>query len=119
MAADPTGTFFEALAKRAHEPLLQGASGTLRWDLRNGRRTDHWYVTIAKGGVEVSRANAPADAVVRADKAFFDGLATGRVNAMAALLRGAMEGDGDLGLVMSFQRLFPAPPRSVYARRIR
>ena len=119
MAADPTATFFEALAKRGHEPLLQSASGTLRIELRNGRRPEYWYVTVSKGDVAVSRANAEADAVVRADKALFDGMVTGRVNAMAAMLRGVLAADGDLGLVISFQRLFPGPPRSVYARKIR
>ena len=119
MTDDPTATFFEALGKRGHEPLLQNASGTLRFELRNGRRTEHWRVAIAKGDVTVSRASAAADTVVRADKALFDRLVTGRANAMAATLRGVIQSEGDLGLVMSFQRLFPAPPKSVYARRIR
>ena len=35
------------------------------------------------------------------------------------LLRGVLLAEGDLGLVMSFQRLFPGPPKSVYARKIR
>ena len=39
---------------------------------------------------------------------------------MAAQLRGALESEGDLGLVMSFQRLFPGRRQSpVYARKIR
>jgi putative sterol carrier protein len=119
MAADPTATFFEALAKRGHESLLQNASGTLRLELRNGRRTQYWYVTIAKGDITVSHANEEADAVVRCDKALFDEMATGRANVMTAILRGVLETEGDLGLAVSFQRLFPAPPKSVYARKIR
>jgi hypothetical protein len=35
------------------------------------------------------------------------------------MLRGALQAEGDLGLLMSFQRLFPSPPKSVYARKIR
>jgi putative sterol carrier protein len=112
MADDPTATFFDALAKRGHEPLLQNASGTLRLELRNGRRAEYWYVAISKGDVTVSRANAEADAVIRSDKALFDGMVTGRVNAMAATLRGVLQTEGNLGLVMSFQRLFPGPPGS-------
>ncbi len=119
MAADPTATFFEELAKRGHEPILANTSGTLRFELRNGRRTEYWYVTIEKGDVTVSNASDDADAVVRCDKALFDEMATGRANAMAAQLRGVLESEGDLGLVMSFQRLFPSPPKSVYARKIR
>ncbi len=118
MAADPTATFFEALAKRGHEPILASTSGTLRLELRNGRRTDYWYVAIEKGDVTVSQASAEADAVVRCDKALFDGMVTGKVNAMAAMLRGVILPEGDLSLVMSFERLFPGPPKSVSRRLI-
>jgi putative sterol carrier protein len=119
MAADPTATFFEGLAKQGHVPILASTSGTLRFELRDGRRTEYWYVTIKKGAIEVSSSDDEADAVVRCDKALFDRMATGRANAMAAILRGLIQSEGDLGLVMSFQRLFPAPPKSVYARKIR
>jgi hypothetical protein len=36
----------------------------------------------------------------------------GKANAMAATLRGVIVPEGDLGLVISFQRLFPGPPAS-------
>ena len=119
IASDPTANFFEGLAKRGHEPLLQNTSGTLRVELRTGKQTEHWYVTIDKGDIAVSNANEEADAVVRCDKALFDEMATGRANMMTAILRGVFETEGDLGLVISFQRLFPSPPKSVYARKIR
>ncbi len=119
MTADPTATFFDGVAKRGREPLLQNASGTLRVELRTGRRTEYWHVTIDKGDIAVSNANDEADAVIRCEKALFDEMATGRANMMTAILRGEFETDGDLGLVVSFQRLFPAPPKSVYARKIR
>ena len=119
MAADPTATFFERLAKSGHEPLLANASGTLRFELRSGRRTQYWYVTIDKGDIAISNATEEADAVVRCDKALFDRMATGRANVMTAILRGVLETEGDLGLAVSFQRLFPSPPKSVYARKIR
>ncbi len=118
-STDATAVFFEGLAARGHEPLLQSATGTLRFELRNGSRTQYWFVTIKKGDVTVSNANAEADAVVRTSKALADELVTGRVNAMAATLRGMLGSEGNLGLVMSFQRLFPGPPKSVYARKIR
>jgi len=119
MSAVTTTTFFAAIARRGHEPLLQGASGRLRFDLGNGARVEHWYVTIKEGDLAVSRASGVADAVARVDKALFEEMAQGRVNAVTAVLRGLIEVEGDLGLLMSFQRLFPAPPKSVYARRIK
>jgi hypothetical protein len=109
---DAAGAFFDQLAKRGHEPLLATTSGTLRFDLVEGRRVDHWHVTLSKGDVTVSHKNVGADAVVRTDRALFDGMVTGRVNAMAATLRGVLVPQGDLGLILMFQRLFPGPPRS-------
>jgi hypothetical protein len=109
---DAIERFFAGLAGRGVEPLLKGASGTLRFDLANGSRVDRWYVSVTKGDVEVSHRNAAADAVIRADRGLFERVVGGRVNATAALLRGVLEVDGDLGLLMLFQRLFPGPPRA-------
>ena len=109
---DATAEFFDELGRRGHEPLLASTSGTLRFDLAEGRRVEHWYVTIEKGDIAVSRKNADADAVVRLERSLFDSMATGKVNAMAAALRGVLAPEGNLGLIISFQRLFPGPPRS-------
>jgi len=61
--------------------------------------------------VRVSRRNAAADTTLRATGELFDGLASGEVNTMAAVLRGAIEVEGDPELLVLFQRLFPSPPR--------
>ena len=108
--ADATTEFFDELAGRGHEPLLEHVTGTLRFDLGSGRKTDHWLVSIAKGDVEVSRESAPVDCAVRMDATLFDGLASGRENAVAALLRGAIGVEGDIELLMLFDRVFPGPP---------
>ena len=108
-------SFFEALAERGYEPLLRSASGTLRFDLDDAGRVEHWYVTMKKGDVAVSHKNTKADAIVHVDKTLFDGMAVGEVNATAAALRGLLAPEGDprhIGLVILFQRLFPGPPRS-------
>jgi putative sterol carrier protein len=110
MAADATETFFAELGTRGHEPLLEKAKGTLRFELRRGKLTDRWLVVIDKGDVSVSRRNAPADVTLRTTRELFDGLASGEVNTMAAVLRGAVEFEGDPELLVHFQRLFPGPP---------
>jgi putative sterol carrier protein len=110
--ADATAEFFEALAGRGHEPLLEKATGTLRFDLRDGRKTDRWLVSIVKGDLAVSRRNLQADCVVTTDKTLLDEVASGKTNTLAALLRGAAEVEGDVQLLVLFQRLFPGPPRS-------
>ena len=115
--ADPTATFFDALAERGHEPLLRGASGSVRFDIVDGRKIDRRLVVIDKGTITVSRRNAAADGLLRADRALFDKIATGKVNAIAATLRGELVIDGDWRLLVLVQRLFPGPPRRRPGRR--
>jgi putative sterol carrier protein len=109
--ADATTSFFEALDSRKREPLLKNASGTIRFDLTRGRRMETWFVSVSGGDMTVTHRKKQADATVRADRDFFDRMVTGRLNPMAALLRGDLHVEGDLGLLMLFQRLFPGPPR--------
>jgi putative sterol carrier protein len=109
---DATAEFFNDLGRRGHEPLLEKVTGTLRFDLVEGERTDHCFVAVSKGNLAVSDANAEADFVVRVDRAVFDGIASGKTNAMAATLRGALTFQGDPQLFLKFQRLFPGPPNS-------
>lgn len=108
---DATTEFFEQLGARGHEPMLEKAKGTLRFDLTDGKRKARWLVAIEKGDVAVSHENAKADCVVRADKTLFDGIASGRENAMAAVLRGEIGIEGEREFLVWFQRLFPSPPR--------
>jgi putative sterol carrier protein len=111
--ADVTTDFFQALASGGPRPELESAKGVIRFDLRDsGKRIARWLVAVENGTVTVSRRNAKADCIVRSDKAVFDRVASGEQNAMAAFLRGAIEFEGDGALLLAFQRLFPAPPRS-------
>jgi putative sterol carrier protein len=111
--SDPTGAFLEDLASRGHDPLLHQAAGTLRIDLlEESGGEERWYVTMSKGDIRVGRRPVKADAVMRAERALVDGMVTGKVNATAALLRGVLEVEGDLGLVTMFSRLLPGPARS-------
>jgi putative sterol carrier protein len=107
---DPTAEFFEELGRLGHQPLLEKVRSAMRFDIVDGKRTDHWLLTVDKGDVAVSHENAAADCVVRADKELFGGIASGEVNAFAAVLRGALAVEGDPGLLVLFQRLLPSPP---------
>jgi len=64
---------------------------------------------VTKGDVKVSQDDAPADCIVHGDKALFDGVASGETNLTAARLRGDLGVDGDVSLLINFQRLLPAP----------
>ena len=39
---DATTQFFEHLAQRDHHPLLEHSSGSLRFDIADGKNADHW-----------------------------------------------------------------------------
>jgi putative sterol carrier protein len=109
--SDTSVQFFEELGRRGHEPLLQHATGTIRFELAQGKRTDRWLVSIKKGDITVSHGNGEADTVVNADEALFHRLVSGEQNAMAALLRGAVGVEGRVQLLAQFQRLLPGPPK--------
>jgi putative sterol carrier protein len=104
---DPTERFFAELAGRGHEPLLRKASGATRIEVVDGKRTRRWLVVVDEGDISVSRANGEATCVIRAPKAVFDRIVSGRMNAVAAVLRGDVTVAGDWRLLVRLQRLFP------------
>jgi putative sterol carrier protein len=89
--------------------LLQRTKGTARFDITDGERVEHWFLTIDDGKVRVSQDDADADAVIAARKDTFDELVRGRANLMAALLREDITASGDSKLLVRIQRLFPRP----------
>ncbi|HEX2292756.1 MAG TPA: SCP2 sterol-binding domain-containing protein [Gaiellaceae bacterium] len=115
---DATAEFFDELARRGREPLLEKATGTLRFDLVDGKRIERWRVAIEKGDVTVSRKNAAADCVVRTEKSVFESLARGELQMLTAFLRGLMRLEGEGELLVLFQRVFPGPPTSRDKRRV-
>jgi putative sterol carrier protein len=110
--ADATSTFFESLGKAGPEPLLGNSSGSIQFELGKGKGVEHWHVAVKKGDLAVSNQKSDASATLRCDKALFDGIVAGKMNAMAAVLRGALLPEGDLALIMAFARLFPGPATS-------
>jgi len=109
--ADPTVQFFADLGRRGHEPLLAKATGSVRIDVRDGEHTETWSVSVNDGDVSVGRRRSGAACVVRVDRSLFDRIVLGEENAIAAMLRGALQLEGNLGLLVAFQRLFPGPPK--------
>jgi putative sterol carrier protein len=110
-ATDPTERFFTELATRTHDPLLRKGSGSTRFEIVDGRRTRCWTVRVEKGDLVVTPGRGDAACVVRADKALFDKVVSGRLNAVAAVLRGDLVVEGDWRLLVRMQRLFPGPRR--------
>jgi putative sterol carrier protein len=105
--ADLTAEFFDDLAQRGHEPLLGNASGTMQFDIADGKRTETWSVKIDKGDLSVSRSGGAADSTLAASKAVFDRLASGKASAVAEVLRGTLTIEGDWRLLVLFRRILP------------
>jgi predicted lipid carrier protein YhbT len=108
--ADSTTDFFEDLARRGHEPLLEQATGRIAVEVVGPRQTERWLVEVDGGDVAVSRENGDSDCTVRTSEELFDGIVRGEVNVMAGFLRGDIEVEGDPELLVLFQRIFPGPP---------
>jgi putative sterol carrier protein len=108
--------FFDSIAG-PHPAVPRTISGSLRFDLENGNRIEHWLVTFNKGAVSAARSNAAADCVAHTDKATMEAIIQGRVNAMAALLRGAMKIEGQV-LLLALSALANAPAARTQAKRV-
>ncbi len=100
--------FFENL-DGTEEPLLRHVSGTIRFDLRQGDAVEPWTVEVADGRVSVSHRRTKADCTATADAEIFDAVSRGEMNAVSATLRGDIEVEGQVALLLAFQRLFPGP----------
>lgn len=107
--SEPIEEFFERLT-RGGPDRLRRADGSLRIDLTSGTKTERWFITMHGGDVSVSHRNAKADSVIRTSKDQFEGMISGRVNAMSAALRGVVSLEGDPTLLVLFQRALPGPP---------
>jgi putative sterol carrier protein len=105
--------FFESLAG-PHPKVPKTISGRLRFDIGN----DHWLVTFDKGMVSTARSNASADCVARTDKVTMEGIIQGRLNAMAALLRGLLQVEGKTLLLALFRDLLTAPVAEHESQRL-
>jgi putative sterol carrier protein len=103
-----TGAFFERLATGTRDDVLGSVHGTIRFDLEDGGHVEHYRVVVRRDSIAVDRSPDAADCVVRTTVPVFDRVAGGHLNALPAALRGLLDIEGDPGLLIRFQRLFPA-----------
>ncbi|MCM0674279.1 SCP2 sterol-binding domain-containing protein [Micromonospora phytophila] len=114
--SNPTANFFDALDRRGHEPLLEEAVGSIRFDLEHDHEVDHWLVVIRRGDVHVSREESEADCVFTGSRAVFDRIVTGRSHVYAAWVRNELRAEGDVRLGRFLQRVMPGPPGAHHPR---
>ncbi|MGK5444915.1 SCP2 sterol-binding domain-containing protein [Micromonospora sp. URMC 105] len=110
--------FLERLSPRRRPELPETTAGTLRLDLHDGGRTEHWYLTLHDQCLDVARSADEADLVVRADREVFDRLAAGRTHVVAALMRNDLTVQGDIRLLLALRRIFPGPPDARHPRDV-
>jgi putative sterol carrier protein len=103
-------SLLEALAERSREHPVPAVDGVVLFDVRDDDHADSWYLTITKGIVTVGRTGGRPDCVLSGGRATFDAVLSGKANAMAALLRGALSAQGKIILLSALQRLFPGSP---------
>jgi putative sterol carrier protein len=114
----PTEEFFNELNRRGYEPLVARVHGTLRFEVTHNGKSDMHRLAIDRGHITVSHDGGRADCVIRSDRAVLDAIVSGRMNAMAALLRGALAAEGDPEMMVIFQRLMAPPTNSSQRDRI-
>ena len=103
--------FFASLPTRAPAVLRSPIGGTLRIDLTDGNRTEHWFVTLAPGSARVSRQEErPPDAVLTVGTPLFERLVTGREAGLSAVLRNEATFGGHVVLFLALRRFLPDPP---------
>ncbi|MBX5444918.1 SCP2 sterol-binding domain-containing protein [Sphaerobacter sp.] len=109
---DASETFFNQLGHRGHVPALETVTGSVRFDLQEDQGTDHFRVALTHGAVAVTKDDTDADCVLTARRAIFDDIASGDTTLLVALLRGDLGIQGDVGMLVLFQRLFPVRQHS-------
>ena len=110
-AVDGTTRFFDSLAARGNQPLLRKSTGCTRFDVVDGTRVRRWRVSVTKGDLVVEPGGGDADCVMRVERRVFERIVSGRMNAVAAVLRGEIVVEGDWKLLVAMQRLFTGPAR--------
>jgi putative sterol carrier protein len=114
---DPTEEFFDQLARRRHEPVLEEIAGTIRFDLRDDGGLDQWLVVIKDGDVSVSREAPPApDCIVHTTRDVFNQMATGQLHPLPAWLRNLYWMEGNAVLFRLFNRVLPGPAQARHPR---
>ncbi|MGN9918125.1 SCP2 sterol-binding domain-containing protein [Micromonospora palomenae] len=110
--------FLERLSSRRRPQLPETLTGTIRLDLHDGGRTEHWYLTLHDQSLDVKRSPDDADLVVRADREVFDRLVNGRTEVVQSLLRNDLTVQGDMRLLLALRRIFPGPVDARHPRDV-
>ncbi|MFG1842488.1 SCP2 sterol-binding domain-containing protein [Micromonospora sp. NPDC049175] len=105
-----TSAFFERLTVAGQDPRFSKVCGSVRFDIGDGGNLEQWLLEIDHGQMRVRRSADPATTVITVSAPVAEAMARGEVNGLAAITRGEIMVDGDLGLALRLGRLFPREP---------
>ncbi len=117
--SDPATRLFERISRLGRVDALADIDGRLRFDIHVADRVEHRAIIVHRGQISVAGEVDDPDCVVDMDKQLLDLMASGRANAMTALLRGDMMASGDVRLLVLLERLLPGPAGAHGPRRTR
>ncbi|HEU0195007.1 MAG TPA: SCP2 sterol-binding domain-containing protein [Gaiellales bacterium] len=112
-----TPEFVNDLCAGGPYPALAGIRAVVRFEVADGGPGAGWTLAIADGTVREADGATEADCTLRADASTLEGLASGRVNGTAAILRGALVAEGAPDVLAAVQGLLPGPPGSTGPQR--
>jgi SCP-2 sterol transfer family len=112
-----TREFVDSLCAGGPYPTLGRMRAKVRFEVADGAPGEGWTLILADGSICEADDKAEPDCVLRADAAILQGLASGRVNGTAAILRGSLVAEGAPEVLAAIQGLLPGPPGSTGPRR--
>jgi putative sterol carrier protein len=100
---------FKYMSENYNAAAAKGLNATFQWEL-SGDEPGKWALqfvdgacTLIEGGVEKPNVN------FKLSSADWLAITSGKLNPMNAFMTGKMKMDGDMGLAMKVQSLFPQP----------
>jgi putative sterol carrier protein len=100
---------FKYMQEHYNPTAAKGLNATFQWEL-SGDEPGKWALQfedgvckLLEGGVEKPNVN------FKVSSADWIAIASGKLNAMNAFMTGKLKMDGDMGLAMKVQSLFPQP----------
>jgi SCP-2 sterol transfer family len=107
---DPTDEFFDRVPGH-HHPELVRFTGTVRFDISDESRVDHWLITVVGGTAQVARGEGQADMAIAADRALFNQiLEAGGTEVFALYLGHKLKITGSPRMLFVFRALADARP---------
>ena len=100
---------FKFMEANYDKNAAKGLNATFQWDL-SGDEAGTWALQFENGEAKLIEGGVEKPNVkFKLSSADWVAMATGKLNAMNAFMTGKLKMEGDMGLAMKVQSLFPQP----------